>query len=69
MVHPSFLTSLLPLLPPEMTNDYYELIPHANFSRTAVAPLDSEDAIRKEITMITGLKEISIARKILLAAT
>eukprot|EP01127_Copromyxa_protea_P003686 TRINITY_DN1347_c0_g3_i1.p1 TRINITY_DN1347_c0_g3~~TRINITY_DN1347_c0_g3_i1.p1 ORF type:complete len:1422 (-),score=381.06 TRINITY_DN1347_c0_g3_i1:8-4273(-) len=53
----------------ELSNEYYELIPHTSFSHTAIVPLDRESAVSKELSMITGLKDVSIARKILLAAT
>eukprot|EP01126_Amoeba_proteus_P002837 TRINITY_DN10914_c0_g1_i2.p1 TRINITY_DN10914_c0_g1~~TRINITY_DN10914_c0_g1_i2.p1 ORF type:complete len:394 (+),score=95.10 TRINITY_DN10914_c0_g1_i2:68-1249(+) len=52
----------------EMSNQYYELIPHSNFSHTMIPPLD-KDVVMREITLINNLKEVSIARKILLAAT
>eukprot|EP01125_Pyxidicula_operculata_P018546 TRINITY_DN6599_c0_g1_i3.p1 TRINITY_DN6599_c0_g1~~TRINITY_DN6599_c0_g1_i3.p1 ORF type:complete len:2657 (+),score=665.91 TRINITY_DN6599_c0_g1_i3:42-8012(+) len=53
----------------ELSNDFYELIPHANLSRTAVRTLDKEQLVQSKIEMINNLLDISVGRKIIMAAS
>jgi len=53
----------------ELSNNFYELIPHKSFSYTTVEPLTNAQAVAKKIEMINNLTDVCIARKILIGAT
>ncbi|ELR12017.1 NAD(+) ADP-ribosyltransferase, partial [Acanthamoeba castellanii str. Neff] len=52
----------------ELSNRFYELIPHANYTVESIPPLDNENLLNEKFTMLGNLAEIQTASKILLGA-
>lgn len=53
----------------ELSSNYYELIPRSHFSRSNMQLLDEEHLINEELSLISSLRDICIARKVILAAS
>lgn len=53
----------------ELSSEFFELIPHSNFSHSTIGPLDDHNQVDKKLRMINDLSEIAVARKILMGAT
>jgi hypothetical protein len=52
----------------ELSNVFYELIPHANFSHDRILPINDNRALQLKMTMINNLIDLEVASKILLGA-
>lgn len=52
----------------ELSNRFYELIPHAEYTVESIPPLDNENHLNQKFTMLSNLAEIQTAAKILLGA-
>jgi len=53
----------------ELTNDFYEIIPHSNFTYTKMRPLHDLSFVQEKISMLLDLTDVCFARKLLMAAT
>jgi len=53
----------------ELTNTYYEIIPHQKFSRTNMTLLDNTSTVNDAFRMLTDLTDVCVARKIIMAAS
>jgi len=53
----------------ELSNTFYELIPHTNFSHTMMQPLTDNVSVMAKIQMITDLTDVCLARKLIIGAT
>jgi len=53
----------------ELTNTFYEIIPHANFGYTKIKPLSSVASVQEKIGMLLDLTDVCFARKLFMAAT
>jgi poly [ADP-ribose] polymerase len=51
-----------------LSNQYYELIPHTNYSRAAIPPLDTVADVDKKLTALQSLVDVEVACKILMGA-
>mmetsp|Transcript_43736 Transcript_43736/g.71094 ORF Transcript_43736/g.71094 Transcript_43736/m.71094 type:complete len:1503 (-) Transcript_43736:654-5162(-) len=52
----------------QLSNDFYELIPHADFRLEAATSIDTPELVHKKLQLLTSLDELNIAAKILLGA-
>jgi len=53
----------------DLSNTFYELLPHKNFSHTSIPPINDSEIVASKMEMITNLTDVCIARKLLIAAT
>jgi ankyrin repeat protein/predicted DNA-binding WGR domain protein len=52
----------------ELSNTFYTLIPHTEFARSPIKPINDERTIREKMKMLTDLIDLQIATRIILAA-
>jgi hypothetical protein len=52
----------------ELSNMFYELIPHVNFSHDRIKPFNDYREVQLKMTMINNLIDLEVASKILLGA-
>jgi len=53
----------------ELTNNFYEIIPHSNFSYTKIIPFKTIHDVKEKVAMLLDLTDVCFARKLLMAAT
>jgi len=53
----------------ELSNEFYELIPHTHYSLTSIPPINTQHILKQKMTMLDNLLDISVGRKILMAAS
>eukprot|EP01125_Pyxidicula_operculata_P008837 TRINITY_DN292_c0_g1_i1.p1 TRINITY_DN292_c0_g1~~TRINITY_DN292_c0_g1_i1.p1 ORF type:complete len:2964 (-),score=944.30 TRINITY_DN292_c0_g1_i1:25-8748(-) len=53
----------------ELSNSFYELIPHSRFGDSQIEPFSSVDEVNSKFQMLANLHDVTTATKILMAAT
>ncbi|XP_071963816.1 poly [ADP-ribose] polymerase tankyrase-like [Antedon mediterranea] len=52
----------------DLSNEYYELIPHIDFSYQNISPLTDENTLKEAVELITNLLDYEVASKVILGA-